>query len=385
MRRIAVLMLLVGIAILPAATRSTAAPAAPTTPTITTVNGYCFASPYNTFVPCPVTPTVRPLIPINKSIQVSGGIAMPAGTTQYNVTITSRHACFSLAEPIDVYALGHPGSAVLSPISPPPPAASTTGSTASTTVDSATGLATLLLEVLDKAVGPEGVTLKAVWTREQIERFAQVIAAAAPTATPTPLTPVPTSTATVTPVGTPTATIVPTPTPGPFTVSGCVDPNVVSGLSLGGDFATLYGQTLPGAVCTAAVEYYKRSGTSLSLASPEALGTVTPTVTPGTASYSFYAVPQPTEVFDGSAQTALSDQLVVYPWHPYTLADAGIALVTCNFDNQAPITACTGFLIAQNYDADVTPYFADMTPQDRVTQIHLLEANLCPPGSVLTP
>ena len=374
MRRIAVLVLLVGLPLLPAATHSTAAPATPTI--VTTLNGYCFASPFNQLVPCPPTATPqRPLVPIDKLVQVGSGIVSPAGTTSYVVNITSKHACFSLAEPIAVYALGHAGSAVLSPIEPPPPEGATSGSSVVTTADPDTGLATLLLEVLNRAVGPEGVTLKAVWTQEQIERLAQVSAAAPSTGTPVP-SPTATQVATTTPAPTATAT------PGTFTVRACVDPNLIRGRSLGGDFATLYGATLPGAVCTASISYYKRVGTSPVLTTPGIGGTITPTVTPGTADYSFYAVPQPTEAFTPGPQTALSDGLVVYPWSPNTLGDVGIATVTCTFDNQAPITACTGFLIAQDYDQDRTANLFNLTAKDRVAQIRQLQTRLCPAGTV---
>ena len=293
MRRTAVLSLIIAVAALALSRQSKAEMAATaTTPTvITRINGFCFASPYNTLVPCPVspTPTFVPIIPTpNKAVAVGAGTPPMAGVSTYTVTLTSKLTCFSLVEPITVYLLGSPSAGVLTPVSPP--GLAVVGGPVTVQVG-ASGTATLSLEVFTQAVGPQGLFVKAVWPQEGIERIVPVIPAGGPvtppttpTRTPTPgtLTPTrtptatPTRTPTVTPTATPTATPTPTragegalaitvqgpgeqaaPTPTPtatapaLTVRVCVQPNPVP--SIGS--ATLYALTIPGSRCLASISY----------------------------------------------------------------------------------------------------------------------------------
>ncbi|MBV9282869.1 MAG: hypothetical protein JOZ41_22570 [Chloroflexi bacterium] len=263
MRRVAaVTLLLLGVAV--AATTSRAQISPPVT--VTVVNGQCFLPPYNTLTPCPTspTPTPAPITP-TKTLDLGGPVPGPNGTTSYSVTVTSRFLCFSVQEPVILYTIGSPGAAALTPLT----AASVTVSNGSVSimVDPGTGTATLLLEVFNKAVGPEGLVLKAVWPQEGIERLVTVIAPR-PTATPTllpgqlPPAATPTPTPSPTPSATPTPTAsgatsgaaTPTPTATPttvFTVRVCVDPNPVPR----GGSATVTGLTAPGAICAASVGY----------------------------------------------------------------------------------------------------------------------------------
>src|SRR5438270_7838368 len=149
MRRTAALSLIIAVAALALSRQSEAqTTATSTTPTvITRVNGFCFASPYNTLIPCPVaaTPTFVPIIPPpNKSIAVGAGSSPLAGVATYTVTLTSMLTCFSLVEPITVYLLGSAGAAVLTPLSPP--GLAVVGGPVTVQVG-ASGTATLSLEV----------------------------------------------------------------------------------------------------------------------------------------------------------------------------------------------------------------------------------------------
>jgi hypothetical protein len=111
-----------------------------------------------------------------KTLTVSAGTPGPAGTTSYTVTITAMDVCGNpiTGEPVSVYALGNAGAAVLAPVSYG--AVLDTSSTASTVVvDPTTGIATFSLEVLNTAIGTQGLVIKAVWGFERIERFATVI------------------------------------------------------------------------------------------------------------------------------------------------------------------------------------------------------------------
>ena len=112
-----------------------------------------------------------------KSVAVSAGTPGPAGTTSYVVTITAKDVCgFPIfGEPIQVYALGNAGAAVLAPISAGVVLSASTTS-AVLTVDPITGQATLSLEVLNTAIGTQGLIIKAVFPFERVERFAVVIA-----------------------------------------------------------------------------------------------------------------------------------------------------------------------------------------------------------------
>jgi hypothetical protein len=117
-----------------------------------------------------------------KTLTVSAGTPGPAGTTSYTVTITALDVCGNpiTGEPISVYALGNAGAAVLAPVTVG--AILSTSSTASTVlVDPNTGTATFSLEVLNTAVGTQGLVIKAVFSFEKIERFATVISGSSTT------------------------------------------------------------------------------------------------------------------------------------------------------------------------------------------------------------
>ena len=331
MRRIAaVTLLLLGVILVGA--RQSLAQTTPN-PSITIVNGYCLAAPYNQVVPCPMspTPTLAPLVP-TKLLAVSAGVPGSYGTTEYTVNLTSKAVCLPLNEPILVTTLGNPNAAALTPLYPR--FIPSHGSQVTVMVDQRpdsprAGTASLSLEVFKAVVGPAGLDLKAVWTREGVEHVVPIVAPAPPTATATPLpgqtptattTPTPTVTATPTVTGTPPPS--PTPSPvvstAPFFVSACVDPLVVNGFTVGGDTPTLYGQTVPGAFCF-------------------------PSITYGTGD-------QPTDALYVSEQRtgAIADTngLVAFPWHELNVADYGIASVTCTLNGQSK-TGYTYFLIRQ--------------------------------------
>jgi hypothetical protein len=179
------------------------------------------------------------------------------------VKVTSRVACFSLDEPIDVSTFGSPGAAALSPATPGTFPVQRPNSYEIHANDQ--GEADLLLEVAGKFVGPEGVGVKAVWPLENVDRFVQVVQPATPTATPvgTPAptdtpTPVPTATETPGPTETPSATPTATPLPGPLTLATCLTPNPVPA----GAGATLYVRTFPGAICSVSVLFDNGASTT---------------------------------------------------------------------------------------------------------------------------
>lgn len=119
-----------------------------------------------------------------KDVTVSAGTPGPAGTTSYTVTVTAQDVCGNalIGEPVQVYALGNAGAAVLAPVKYGVlVSASTTSSVL--TVQPSTGQAVLSLEVLNTAIGTQGLVVKAVFPLESIERFATVIAGTTPGAT----------------------------------------------------------------------------------------------------------------------------------------------------------------------------------------------------------
>lgn len=195
---------------------------------------------------CPVT--LVPTVPLNieKSLAVSGGVSEPLGVTDYTVKVTSRVACFSLGEPIDVATFGNPDAAALSPATPGSFPVQNPNFYQIQANDQ--GEASLMLEVAAKFVGPEGLAVKAVWPLENVEHVVQVVQPATPTATPvgTPAvdTPTPVPTDTETPGPTPTAT-----PSGTFTLETCLTPSTASP----GGGETLYVRTLPGALCSVSV------------------------------------------------------------------------------------------------------------------------------------
>jgi hypothetical protein len=287
----------------------TASHAQTSLPTPSTITGYCFVGPANTFAPCPASPTATaaPILP-EKNVSVSGPTQQPAGTTMYNVTVTSRFLCFAVNEPIYLYTIGNQGISALTeqfPVFQP-----FLGYPVTVLPDQTTGTATLSLEVFNAEVGPAGLDLKAVWPVEQIERVVNVIAPAPPTPTATPLPGAPaTATPTTTSVpGTPPATPTATATPAPaFFVRSCVTPNPM----IGAVTATLYGLTLPGAVCTSSVTYNDNT--------------------------------VPANFTDG-AQVAGSDGLVSWTFTENTTATGGTAKVTCSLNGQTQ-TSTTAFTV----------------------------------------
>lgn len=320
MRRIAAITSLLLAVALTEAGKSTAQTIGPTpTPTstqtsvpVTIVNGFCFGGPVVGVFPCPTSPTQRELLTPTKTMSVSGPIPGPFDMTSYTVTITTQLVCFPLtSEPIDVYLLANSTSAVLTPLTP---FSTSTGTAATVFVSPDTGQAQLLLEVRNKIVGRGGVAIKAVWPNERLEQIITVIPPS-----PVPTTPGTPATATPTAVpGTPTATPVSTATPTPpFFVRTCVSPNVMNGRTLGGQQATIYGQTLPGAVCTPNVTYF----------------------------------PGPTHPATGELnygpQVALSDGFVVFPFLENTLGTSGVASVTCSLGGQT-LKSCAGFVVLQS-------------------------------------
>lgn len=121
-----------------------------------------------------------------KTLTVSAGSPGPAGTTSYLVTITATDVCGNpiTGEPIQVYALGNAGAVVLAPVSVGAVLQANANS-AVVTVRSDTGTATLSLEVLNTAIGTQGLVIKAVFPFEAIERFATVISGTTPGQTAT--------------------------------------------------------------------------------------------------------------------------------------------------------------------------------------------------------
>lgn len=300
---------------------------------ITVINGYCFASPDNRLVPCtsPTPVLDQAALAVTKDLSVSGGFAGPDGTTQYFLTITSQMGCFSLSEPVYLYAMGSPSAAALNELLPVQRGSDGSQMQVVFGQDNGTmsaGVATVSLEVANKYVGPAGVYLKAYWPAEGVERVITIVKPM-DTATPIPgtatSTPTPAATATESP--TPVSTGTPSPTPtatvptGPVSVQTCVDPPILQGTTQGGDLPTLRGLTAPGAVCTGSVLYLD-----------------------GTRPSSF----------DGTAQTADAQGLVAFPWKEDSASQGGIARVQCSASSGPITTSCTGFLILQSGDAGLS-------------------------------
>jgi hypothetical protein len=291
---------------------------------------YCFNPAANGYVPCSsvTTPTATVVPPsASKLLSVSSPQAGPNGTTQYLVTVTSKLTCFSLPEPTNLYALTSPGAAVFTELAPVPGGA--TGQEVSVLVDQnpnspTAGTAQLSLEADNAALGVSGLTVKAVWPSEQVERIINLVPPATPTATATPYPGQPTATPTPTPSPTPTSTSTPaataTPSAATLSVQACVQPSIMNGHTLGGDFPTLYGMASPGAACTGSVLYLD--------------GTAPPN-------------------FNGAAQTVDNSGIVSFPWSEDTTAGGGIARVSCQL---GPLTAaaCTGFLVLQTGDTGLS-------------------------------
>lgn len=282
MKRVAILLLLALGVVLAALPRpsSAASDTAGTSPTPTTVattqiNGLCVTGPFNAVAPC-VTPTGTvpraPIVPV-KSLAVSAPITAPAGTTRYNLHLTSQLVCFTPTEPIYVYTFGQSDAAALSVVVPTP---STSGTPQPATISSPApgadantaqhivltpgpgGTSDLSLEVFNAAVGQAGLGVAAAWPEEGIAHSQVLIKPAAPTASPgATATPGPTATVTGTPG--PTST----PAPGPFSQRACVSPSTVTQ----GSPATLYVQTAPGAKCSASV-----NAASTTLGGPQIAG-----------------------------------------------------------------------------------------------------------------
>ncbi|MGH2447747.1 MAG: hypothetical protein ACRDFS_03985 [Chloroflexota bacterium] len=357
MRRAAVVVVLLVLIALVSEGRGIASRAAPATgagtatatvvPTVQVFGNFCFGGPYHQLVACP-TPiggTSRSLILPTKTLDVGSAIPAPDGTTTYPVTLTSRLACFSQGEPIQLSVLGSPNASALTQLFPLP-APSSSDATLITSVDRVTGSANLSLEVFDKAVNSQGVALKAYWPQEQVEHIDVVVAPKlTPTATPT-ATSTNTAVATGTPAPTTAATQTPTSTPVTFTVQACVDPAVAAGHTLGGQTATVYGRTLPGAACTASVQYRPTYGS-------------------------------PSD-FDGSSQLALADGLVLYPFTEDSTGTFGLATVSCvPPGGGAAKMACTAFQIAQTGTQDL------LTQDVRTSRLQnqALAEKYCPAGS----
>ncbi|MGH2442641.1 MAG: hypothetical protein ACRDFX_05720 [Chloroflexota bacterium] len=351
MRRIIIVAALVLFAVLAGAERSHAA--------ITTVNGSCFDSPFNQLVACNPTPTGLPTVPLvatpTKELSVSGPLPGPNNTTNFGVTIRTELTCFALPENTDLYTLSSPGSAAFNELAPTPGAES--GQSVSVQVDqnilsAGAGTARLSLEVSNASLGTEGVTVKAVWPLEKIERLINVIPPATPTATATPV-----PGATNTPVPTPTVTPSPTPSPTPTpTVTGtpeatstpvisaetdrsCITPPYQIGETLGGQDATFYGLTIPGSVCTGAVEYLDRT-------SPAAI--------------------------DGLPRLADAAGIVQFSFVDQSFAGGGIANVQCSIQGETA-SSCTGFLVLQKTDSNLT----DLDKQKLYDQIQGLAQQDC--------
>lgn len=110
-----------------------------------------------------------------KTLTVSPGTPGPAGTTSYTVTITALDVCGNpiTGEPVQVYVLGNAGAAVLAPVSAG--AILSTSTTSAEVLVTKNGTATFSLEVLNSALGNQGLVVKAVFPFEKIERFATVV------------------------------------------------------------------------------------------------------------------------------------------------------------------------------------------------------------------
>jgi len=102
------------------------------------------------------------------------GLPGPNGTTTYTVTITATDICGNpvYGEPVNVFLLGNAGAAVLAPTGAN---AIVTGTNTSTVFLDATGTAVLSLEILNTAIGTQGLVVKAVFPLERVERFVTVV------------------------------------------------------------------------------------------------------------------------------------------------------------------------------------------------------------------
>lgn len=208
--------------------------------------GQCFLLPNYAPCPTPLPATIQPIFPV-KDMTVGAPISGPAGVNSYDVNVVSQIGCFSLSEPVIVTALGNHGQAVLRQVNP-----EIIGGNPALVhvVPSDTGTALLSLEVWTSQVGPEGLTVKAIWPEENVERLQEVIpgqpvptATGGPTDTPTPVPPTP-APPTSTPVieGTPLPTATSTPSV-PFSLQLCYRSNP-SEIDI---------RSLPGAICTLAL------------------------------------------------------------------------------------------------------------------------------------
>ncbi len=106
-----------------------------------------------------------------KSLSVTPGPTSPAGTgiTNYNVTITALDICGNplVGEPVQVFALGNAGAVVLAPLGN----GTALGTGTANVVIGSAGTATLSLEVLQSAIGNQGLVIKAVFPLEAVERI----------------------------------------------------------------------------------------------------------------------------------------------------------------------------------------------------------------------
>jgi hypothetical protein len=306
------------------------------------VNGYCFDTTNTTLISCTPTPggspspTATPVPPV-KLLAVSGPTPGPYQTTSFLVGITSKLTCFALPEKTAIYALGPSGEASFTELFPTPGIAGPSIEVfpSQNPNEAGYGTARVLLEVKNQALSPGGLTVKAVWPVENVERLQPVVPPATPTATATPYpgqatntpTPSPTSTPTPTPSPspspTPTGTLTPTATPVPaappvLTVRVCIQPTILKGHTLGGDTAQLNGLTAPGATCSASVLY-------LDATVPSA------------------------DQFNGAPIPADANGVVSYRLTEDSGAGGGLAAIRCTLGNQSAI-GCTGFLILQSTD-----------------------------------
>jgi hypothetical protein len=260
------------------------------------------------------------------------------------VTITSQLSCFSLPEPTDLYALTSAGAATFTELSPT--AGGAAGQAVTVLVDQhpnspTSGTASLSLEVSNADIGISGLAVKAVWPNEQLERFVNLVPPATPTATATPYPGQPTATPTPipAPTNTPTPTSTATATPSALSVQTCVQPSIMNGQTLGGDAATLYGLTFPGATCTGRVLYLD--------------GNVPPD-------------------FNDAGQTVGSSGVVMYPWSENTTAGGGLARVSCQLGDQFA-ASCTGFLVLQSGDSG-------LSDADKIALLNQIQAMVSDPA-----
>src|SRR5205085_12387584 len=98
----------------------------------------------------------------------------PAGTgiTEYLVTITATDICGNpiTGEPVQIFALGNAGAIVLSPITFGALLNLTNASAVAT--PNAAGTIVASLEVLNTAIGTQGLVIKVVFPLQRLERFA---------------------------------------------------------------------------------------------------------------------------------------------------------------------------------------------------------------------